>query len=629
MGKYEALARDIVKQVGGRDNISGVVHCVTRLRFTLKDESKANDDILKKMEGVVTVMHSAGQYQVVIGNHVPIVYADVCEIAGISPDAEQEQAKMGIFNRLIDIISGCFQPFLGPLCASGILKGINALLVFLLGASYAQSGTYLVLNAIGDAIFFFMPVVIGYTAAKKFNLNPIVGITIGCILCYPAIQKTALAAGDPIGSIPLLGEYYTTFLNIPFVAGNYTNSVIPVILIVALAGKLQKIAKKIIPEMIQAFFVPLFVLTISMIAGLMVIGPVVSILTTFLTNAFTTMYEFSPVLTGVCVGFFWQVLVIFGLHWALTPVHMIQLTTQGYSTVLVGMMGCSFAQTAVIMAMYFKMKDQKRKNLAVPAIISGVCGVTEPAIYGFSLPEKKPFIISMIGGAIGGAIFSLMGARSYTMGGLGIFSVVNYISPEGDPSGMYAAFLTIAITMVASFVLTMLFWKDTSVTEEKKNQTANGSIQVDKEMIAAPLSGKVIELSALADDAFAQGVLGNGVGIEPNDGKLVAPVDGTVTTLFPTLHAIGLTSDHGTELLIHVGLDTVQLNGKGFTAHVKQGDHVKKGQLLLEVDLETIRKAGFNTQTPVIVTNSSDLLDVIPSDTKMVKAGEELMTILF
>lgn len=629
MGKYEALAREIVKQVGGKDNINGVVHCVTRLRFTLKDEGKANDEVLKKMDGVVTVMHSAGQYQVVIGNHVPIVYADVCEIVGINPDAEQEQVKMGIFNRLIDIISGCFQPFLGPLCASGILKGINALLVFLLGTSYAQSGTYLVLNAIGDAIFFFMPVVIGYTAAKKFNLNPIVGITIGCILCYPAIQKNALAAGDPIGSIPLLGEYYTTFMNLPFVAGNYTSSVIPVILIVALAGKLQKLAKKIIPEMLQAFFVPLFVLTISMTTGLLVIGPVVSILTTFLTNTFTTMYNFSPVLTGVFVGFFWQVLVIFGLHWALTPVHMIQLTTQGYSTVLVGMMGCSFAQTAVIMAMYFKMRDQKRKNLAVPAIVSGICGVTEPAIYGFSLPEKKPFIISMIGGAIGGAIFSLMGARSYTMGGLGIFSVVNYISPEGDPRGMYAAFLTIAVTMVVSFVLTMLLWHDTSSSDKQQGQTANNAVKVDKETIAAPMSGKVIELSALADDAFAQGVLGNGVGIEPRDGKLVAPVDGTVTTLFPTLHAIGLTSDHGAELLIHVGLDTVQLDGKGFTAHVKQGDHVKKGQLLLEVDLEAIEKAGFNTQTPVIVTNSSDLLDVIPSDVKTVKAGEELVTILF
>lgn len=631
MGKYEALAKEIIKQVGGKENINGVVHCVTRLRFKLKDESKANDDVLKKMEGVVTVMHSGGQYQVVIGNHVPMVFADVCEIAGINTESEKDEAApTGIFNRLIDIISGCFQPFLGPLCASGILKGLNALLVFILGSSYASSGTYLVLNAIGDAIFYFMPVVIGYTAAKKFNLNPIMGIVIGAALCYPGIQKDALAANGALGSIPLLGDYYTTFLNIPFVAGNYTTSVIPVILIVALASKVQKIAKKIIPEMIQAFFVPLFVLLISMTAGLMLIGPAVSLLTTFLTKGFAVLYDFSPVLTGVISGFFWQVLVIFGLHWALVPVHIIQLTTQGYSTVLIGTVGCSYAQTAVIIAMYLKMRDQKRKSLAVPAIVSGICGVTEPAIYGFSLPEKKPFFISMIGGAVGGAVTALLGAKTYTMGGMGIFGVVNYISPEGDPSGMYAVFACIAASMIISFVLTMVFWKDTtSPADENVVGTASGAIKVDKEIITAPMSGNLIELSALQDDAFAQGVLGNGIGIEPTDGKLVSPVDGTVTTLFPTLHAIGLTSDHGVELLIHVGLDTVQLNGKGFQAHVKQGDRVKKGQPLLDVDLQMIRQAGFQTQSPVIVTNTSDVLDVIASDAKSVRAGEELITILF
>lgn len=629
MGKYEQLAKKIIQNVGGKENINGLTHCITRLRFKLKDESKANDDVLKNMEGVVTVMHSAGQYQVVIGNHVPMVYADVCEIAGISGDADTGDAPTGLFNKLIDIISGCFQPFLGPLCASGIIKGLNALLTFLFGAEYSASGTYMILNAIGDAVFYFMPVVIGYTASKKFKLNPVTGMIIGAALCYPTIQKDTLAAaGQAIGSLPLLGDYYTTFLNLPFVAGNYTTSVVPVILVVALAGKLQKLGKKFIPEMLQNFFVPLFVLIVSLPVGLLVIGPVVSLLTTLLTDGFTALYAFSPILTGAVVGFFWQALVIFGLHWALVPIAMINVTSVGFDTILVGQFGCSFAQTAVIAGMYFKMKDAKRKALAIPAIVSGVCGVTEPAIYGFSLPEKKPFVFSMVGGAVGGAVFAMTGAKAYTMGGLGIFGVVNYISPQGDASGMYASFICIAVSMVIGFILTLLFWQDAAPVETVSQQPKN-TLKVERDSVMAPLSGTVIPMNELKDDAFSQGVLGKGVGIEPTDGKVLSPVDGTVTTLFPTLHAIGLTADSGIELLIHIGLDTVQMGGKGFTAHIKEGDHVKKGQHIMDVDLNTVKAAGFSTQTPVIITNSSDLLDIIPLDNKTVQAGNELITVLF
>lgn len=629
MGKYEQLAKKIIQNVGGKENINGLTHCITRLRFKLKDESKANDEVLKNMEGVVTVMHSAGQYQVVIGNHVPMVYADVCEIAGISGDADTGDAPTGLFNKLIDIISGCFQPFLGSLCASGIIKGLNALLTFLFGAEYSASGTYMILNAIGDAVFYFMPIVIGYTASKKFKLNPVTGMIIGAALCYPTIQKDTLAAaGQALGSLPLLGDYYTTFLKLPFVAGNYTTSVVPVILVAALAGKLQNLGKKFIPEMLQNFFVPLFVLIVSLPVGLLVIGPVVSLLTTLLTDAFTALYGFSPILTGAVVGFFWQALVIFGLHWALVPIAMINLTSVGFDTILVGSFGCSFAQTAAIVGMYFKMKDAKRKALAIPAIVSGVCGVTEPAIYGFSLPEKKPFVFSMVGGAVGGAVFAMTGAKAYTMGGLGIFGVVNYISPQGDASGMYASFICIAVSMVIGFILTLLFWQDSAPVETVSQQPKN-TLKVERDSVMAPLSGAVIPLNELKDDAFSQGVLGKGVGIEPTDGKVLSPVDGTVTTLFPTLHAIGLTADSGVELLIHIGLDTVQMGGKGFTAHIKQGDHVKKGQHIMDVDLNAVKAAGFSTQTPVIITNSSDLLDIIPLDNKTVQAGNELITVLF
>lgn len=635
MGKYEQLAKDIIKNVGGKENINGLTHCITRLRFKLKDESKANDDILKNMDGVVTVMHSAGQYQVVIGNHVPNVYADVCEVAGIGGDASSndEDAPKGVFNKLIDIISGCFQPILGPMAAAGIIKGLNALLVFIfsqfLNQDFSLTGTYITLNAIGDAVFYFMPIILGFTAAKKFKVNPITGMLIGAALCYPSIQKDALAAaGEAIGTLPVVGDYFTSFLGIPLVAGNYTSSVVPVLVIVALAGQIQKYAKKIVPEMLQGFFVPFFVLLISLPIGFLVIGPIVSILTDLLSTGFSNLYAFSPVLTGAFVGFFWQCLVIFGLHWALIPIAMVNLMSIGYDTILVGSFGCSFAQTAVIAAMYFKLKDPKRKALAIPAIVSGVCGVTEPAIYGFSLPEKKPFVFSMVGGCVGGALFTLMNGKGFTMGGLGIFGVVNYISPEGDASGMYASFACIVVSMIIAFLLTFFFWKDNSEVKEEKAVAANNATKLSKEIIVSPIEGKVKALSEVKDAAFAGGALGKGIAIEPANGKVVAPFDGTVMTLFPTKHAIGIVSDNGCEVLIHIGLDTVQLEGKYFEAHVKQGDKVKKGQPLVTFDKEAIEKEGYILDTPVIITNTADYLDIVETQMGNVKTNDDLITVL-
>lgn len=630
MGKYEQLAKEIIKNVGGKENINGLTHCITRLRFRLKDESIANDDVLKNMDGVVTVMHSAGQYQVVIGNHVPAVYADVCEIAGIQNDkaSEGSDSPKGAFNKIIDIISGCFQPVLGPMCAAGIIKGLNALLTFLLGASFATTGTSIVLNAIGDAVFFFMPIILGFTSAKKFNVNQITGMVIGAALCYSTIQGSALSAlGDAIGTLPIIGDYYTTFLGIPLVGATYTSSVFPIVVIMAFAGVIQKYAKKFVPEMLQGFFVPFFVLLISLPVGLLVIGPVITFLTNVLNSAFTIIYEFSPIAMGILVGFCWQLLVIFGLHWALVPIMIVNVATFGFDNAIQGMFGASFAQTAVVAAMYFKLKDKKLKALCPPAVISGICGVTEPAIYGITLPKKTPFIFSLIGGAAGGAVMGAMKAKAYISGGLGIFGVVNYISPEGDASGMWTSIIALTVSVIVGFVLTILFWNDDSETvEEKKTEK---KLEVKNDVVVSPLTGKIVPLSNLKDDAFAKGVLGNGLGIEPTSGKVVAPVDGTVTTLFPTLHAIGFTADSGVEVLVHIGLDTVQLEGKGFTAHIKEGDKVKKGQHILDIDLDVIKNAGYSTQTPIVITNTADLLDVIPSDKGEVKCGEELINIVF
>ena len=627
MSKYENLAKEILENVGGKENINSLTHCVTRLRFRLKDESKANDEALKNNPGVVTVMKSAGQYQVVIGNHVPLVYADVCELAGISNGTQQveEEAPQGLFNKLIDIISGCFQPILGPLCAAGIIKGLNALLVFILGSSFSNSGTYMILNAIGDSIFNFLPIILGYTAAKKFNVNVIVGMIIGATLCYPTIQTDTLsAAGKAIGTLPFIGSYYTKFIGIPFVSGNYTSTVVPVICIVALAAQIQKIAKKFVPEMLQNFFVPFFVLIISLPIGLLVIGPVVSLLTTVLSNMFAGLYAFSPIVTAFVIGALWQCLVIFGLHWALVPMAMVNIGNLGYDTILPGMLGTTFAATGVLAAMYLKLKDENKKALAIPGVISAFCGVTEPAIYGFLLPEKTPFVFSCIGGAVGGAIMGTVAVKQYVIGGLGIFSVVNYISPKGNATGMIVSLIAGAVSLVVGFVLTMIFYKTNDQQVENKEVT-----KLEEETILSPIKGEVKSIEESSDAAFASGALGKGVVILPKEGKVYAPVTGTVTVLFPSLHAIGITSDAGVELLIHIGINTVQLNGEGFTAHIKQGDQIKQGQLLVEFDMNKIKEAGYSLETPVLVTNYADLKEVKNTSASSVQLQETLIEVKY
>ena len=614
MSKYENLAKEILENVGGKENINSLTHCVTRLRFRLKDESKANDEALKNNPGVVTVMKSAGQYQVVIGNHVPLVYADVCELAGISNGTQQveEEAPQGLFNKLIDIISGCFQPILGPLCAAGIIKGLNALLVFILGSSFNNSGTYMILNAIGDSIFNFLPIILGYTAAKKFNVNVIVGMIIGATLCYPTIQTDTLsAAGKAIGTLPFIGSYYTS-------------TVVPVICIVALAAQIQKIAKKFVPEMLQNFFVPFFVLIISLPIGLLVIGPVVSLLTTVLSNMFAGLYAFSPIVTAFVIGALWQCLVIFGLHWALVPMAMVNIGNLGYDTILPGMLGTTFAATGVLAAMYLKLKDENKKALAIPGVISAFCGVTEPAIYGFLLPEKTPFVFSCIGGAVGGAIMGTVAVKQYVIGGLGIFSVVNFISPKGNATGMIISLIAGAVSLVVGFVLTMIFYKTNDQQVENKEVT-----KLEEETILAPIKGEVKPIEESSDAAFASGALGKGVVILPEEGKVYAPVTGTVTVLFPSLHAIGITSDAGIELLIHIGINTVQLNGEGFTAHIKQGDQIKQGQLLVEFDMNKIKEAGYSLETPVLVTNYADLKEVKNTNASSVQLQETLIEVKY
>ena len=642
MGKYENLAKEIVKNVGGKENVSSLTHCITRLRFKLKDEGKANDDVIKNMDGVVTLMKSGGQYQVVIGNHVPEVYADVMPLLGLEEDraSEADDAPSGsLFDRAIDTISGIFQPILGIMAACGMVKGLNALFVAI-GLYTDACGGYLVLNAIGDGLFNFLPLFLGYTAAKKFNLKPMIGLVIGAIMCYPTIQNSALSAGGDAlytlfsGTI-FESQVYTTFFGIPMIAMDYTGTVIPVIFVVYFASKCEKFFNKFIPDLVKFFFVPMLTLLITIPIGLLIIGPVATFGSTIIAEAVMTVRNASPMLAGAIVGLTWQILVIFGLHWGFIPVYINNIMTNGYDNVMMPFFACTFATSAVVLAIFFKTKDKHLREMALPNFISGIFGVTEPAIYGILLPLKKPFVISCIAGCIGGGFYGAFNFRKFMMGGMGIFEFPAMIEPDGRMGNLIVAVAGVVITMIIAFAATMLIYKDDAKKNAEVQKNADQNVRpaeksslVDASEIVSPMNGKVLKLEEIQDDAFASGVLGKGAAIVPDDGNVYAPADGEISALFPTLHAIGMKTDAGAELLIHIGLDTVQLEGEGFEAFVKQGDHVKQGQKLVSFDMDFIKEKGYCLETPVLITNMDDYLDIVETDKEKIKTGEVLLNIV-
>ncbi|MBS7009114.1 beta-glucoside-specific PTS transporter subunit IIABC [Anaerostipes sp.] len=644
MGKYETLAKEIVKNVGGKENVSSLVHCITRLRFKLKDENKADDDALKNMEGVVTVMKSGGQYQVVIGNHVPDVYAEVMPLLGLEEgQTDQEEKPSGsLFNRAIDTISGIFQPILGIMAACGMVKGLNAL--FVAAGLYSDTcGGYLILNAIGDGLFNFLPLFLGYTAAKKFNLKPMLGLVIGAIMCYPAIQNSALSGGGKalytlFGGTMFESKVYTDFFGIPLIGMDYTGTVIPVIFVVYFASKCEKFFKKFIPDLIKFFFVPMLTLLVAIPAGLLVIGPLATFGSAVIAEAVMTVRNFSPMLAGAIVGLTWQILVIFGLHWGFIPVYINNIMTNGFDNVMMPFFACTFATSAVVLAVFFKTKNKQIKEMAVPNFISGIFGVTEPAIYGILLPLKKPFIISCIVGGIGGGFYGAFNFRKFMMGGMGIFEFPAMIEPDGSMGNLIVAVMGVVISMVLGFAATMIFYKEKeAVTVQTAEHQHAGSMEEQGEgqkrmvkqlEIASPMKGQVLKLESVRDAAFASGVLGKGAAVLPEEGKVFAPASGVVSALFPTLHALGIETDDGIQILIHIGLDTVQLNGEGFQAMIKQGDRVEKGQLLITFDKEFVESKGYCLETPVLVSNSDDFLDVVETGSEQIKAGGPLLNVL-
>lgn len=638
MSKYNELAKFIVEHVGGKENVISLTHCITRLRFKLKDENKADTDLLKNSNEIVTVMISAGQYQVVIGNHVGDVYNEVMPLLDLNPEVKEEKKSEKLLDRAIDTVSGIFQPILGIMAACGMLKGLNALCVAI--GLYAETcGGYMIINAVGDALFNFLPLFLGYTSAKKFGLKPMVGLVVGAAMCYPAIQSSLISKTmEPMYTLfegtMFASPIYIDFFGIPIISMDYTGSVIPVIFVVYFAAKCQDLFNKFIPDLVKFFFVPMLTLLVALPVGFTILGPIATFGSTIIAEFVFAIRDFSPMLAGAVVGLTWQILVIFGLHWGFIPVYINNIMTNGYDNVMMPFFACTFATSAVVLAIFLKTKDRKLKEMCLPNFISGIFGVTEPAIYGITLPLKKPFIISCIAGGIGGAFYGFFNFRKFMLGGMGIFEFPAMIEPDGSMGNLIVAIVGALLTMVIAFAMTMVLYKDKdkTVVEEESQSALNTQpvkeIKQDLEtVLVSPIQGKTIALENVKDKVFASQALGKGIAIEPEEGIVTSPVDGTIATLFPTLHAIGIVADSGVEILIHVGIDTVQLDGKGFESFVKQGDRVNKGQKLLSFDISFIEEQGYCVQTPIIITNSADYHEIKGIEGKIVQRGEELLTI--
>ncbi|MGC0786915.1 PTS beta-glucoside transporter subunit IIABC [Pantoea agglomerans] len=616
--EYHTLAQDILSHIGGRENIVSLVHCATRLRFKLKDNHKADAEGLKKNPGVIMVVESGGQFQVVIGNHVHDVWLAVRTEAGLTDEpssVKEEDAVAGnLLSRLIDIVSGIFTPFIGVLAASGILKGLLALAV-VCGWLSVQSGTYKIWFAASDALFFFFPLVLGYTAGKKFGGNPFITMVIGGALTHPTMIAAFNASQQSVAITD-------AFLGIPVTWFNYSASVIPIILAAWISCWLEKQSSRRLPASMKNFFAPLICLSVTVPLTFLVIGPLATGLSQMLANGYQWIYALAPWLAGAALGALWQVCVIFGLHWGLVPLMINNLAVLGHDSMLPMLLPAVMGQVGAALGVFLRSRDARQKMLAGSSVTAGIFGITEPAVYGVNLPLRRPFIFGCVAGAIGGAIVGFSSTHVYSFGFANIFTIAQMIPPGGVDSTLWGGIAGTLVALILSCGMTLVAGMPRKSTPDAVSPVIPG-----EDDILSPMTGTVLALDQIPDPTFASGLLGQGAAIIPSDNKVIAPFAGEVASLFQTRHAIGLLSHSGVELLIHVGIDTVRLGGKPFTAHVKVGDTFSAGDLLLEFDRQAILDAGYDLATPIIITNSDEYPEVMTVAGTAVTAGTPLLSV--
>ncbi|KHT17260.1 beta-glucoside-specific PTS transporter subunit IIABC [Pectobacterium brasiliense] len=614
---YQKLGVDILALSGGKQNVSKLTHCATRLRFEFNDSDAVQADAITKLPGVISVVDRGGQFQVVIGNDVQITYRAILNEIGEmngqrTASSKEPQKKGGIFSQIISVISTTFTPVIPAITGAGMIKALLAILK-LTGLISADSTTYRLLDTISDAAFFFLPVLLAYGASIKFACNPILAMTIAGALLHPNLAQL-LASGGPI-----------SFIGIPVRLADYAGSVLPIILTVWIMSYIEQFAEKISPSMIKFFTKPMIVLLFTAPLALVVIGPFGIFLNDLVASGAAIIDGKASWLIPMLMGGLQPFLVITGTAWAMTPIATSQLTRNGFEMINgPGMLASNIAQGAATLCVAFKTKNKNLKQLASSAGFTALLGITEPSLYGVTLKLKKPLIAAMIGGGCAGIYAGLAGLVRYAFVSPGLAALPAFIGE--NPMNIVHALITCAIAIVVTFTLTWIMGFDdpvdetetapttnspsTSETETaKKPQAAAG--QTEQQAIMSPLSGKLVALSDINDDVFSQGLLGQGVAIIPDKGEVVAPVSGEIITFLESKHAVGIRTDNGLELLIHVGLDTVNLNGKHFTGHIKPGDRVSAGDRLISFDLHEITRLGYDPITPVVIINSDDYASVV------------------
>ena len=629
---YQKLALDIIDVVGGQKNIVNATRCATRLRLVLKETPEGAKEKVSALAGVITVVENNGQFQVVIGTHVGEVYDSVAEALHLDASAQEiEQPKQNIVNRIIATMSAVFAPFVYILAAAGLLQGA-LILITMAAPSFSETGTYEVLNFMSCTPFTFLPIFIAITASKHFKCNTYIAILCCCALVNQSWADIAarIADGDVV-----------RFLGVKLSETTYTSTVLPPLLLVWVLSYLEHFIEKKLPDAAKPLLTPLICFVVMVPATIMVIGPASAITANAIANGYNALVAFAPALAGAIIGGLWQVVVIFGVHWGITPVVLANFDMNGCDTFQAFQTIAVVAQVAAAFGVFIKSRNKEFKGVALSAGVTGIFGITEPTIYGVTLRLKKPFICGCAGGAVGAVVMSFFHSAYYAYAGLpGLLTIVNAISKDAPMS-----FIGEALACVIAFVITIVaiqivgFDDPVDEAEESEEETKkitgtemlSGEKQEQKEQTAeikkieSPLAGTVIPLSEVHDEVFASEMMGKGCAVIPEEGKVYAPFDGKVVGLLASHHAVGMESTDGVEILIHVGIDTVKLNGRCFTIHVEEGEQVKKGQLLLEFDIPGIKEAGYEVTTPIVVTNSDEFNDVEMKAEGQVTVGVELL----
>lgn len=622
---FQTLSQEILENLGGVDNVRSVSHCATRLRFQIVDDSKVNTPALEATDGVIALVKAGGQHQVVIGNEVPSVYAALVALPGMAPkdvknrsseDASDDTPgeKKGPVAGFIDMIAAIFSPLLWPLAGIALIKaGLS--MGTTLGWFGTESTNYVVMNAVADGVFYFLPLFLAITAARRFKVNEFIAMSTVAPLVYPSV----VALNEVEGPVSLFG--------IPLITMNYTSSVIPAIVTVWLAGYIQRFCERVLPAAVRNFLTPVIVVLIMVPLVLLTMGPATMTLAKGISTGVMWVFDVAPWLAGGLLGAFWQVLVMFGLHWGFVPIFINDIATTGETYLMAPLQAGVLGQAAAVLAVAIRSKVDKRRKLAGPAAVSGlVAGVTEPAIYGVNLPLKVPFYAGIAGGLVGGVIIGLAGSTFSSM----VFpSLLAF--PAAMQTGNFALFcIGTAVAMAIAFIGT---WVGLPAVERKEAAAAAEATPAtiadpvpSPATLIAPVAGTLVATENIEDKVFASGAMGHTVAIEPATGDILAPISGKIIAAPNSGHAFGIKGDNGLEVLVHVGIDTVKLGGEGFSPAVSVGDTVAAGDLLVTADLATIANAGHKATTITIVTNSAKLGDItILTSGGEVVAGEPLL----